>query len=122
MYHMCAVQYIARTVQEPASLDFVYVTDHGRHLLHYLVSGISENDGQLDRLYSREDVTCRATHHAQRSSLLRWLFARNLLTADIDWNAADSGCASHTHASLMHPCCSRDVATTIAVVAALSST
>ena len=79
-------------VQVPASLDFVFVTDHGRHLLHYLVSGISESDEQLDRLYSREDVTCRSTHHVQRANLLRWLFARNLLSADMDWNAADSGC------------------------------
>jgi hypothetical protein len=89
----CLIATVCYAWQEPATLDFVYVTDNGRHLLHYIMSGISENHSQLSRLYTSEDVTCRSTHSAQRAKLLSWLLQR---TPDLDWNVTDAGCAPST--------------------------
>ena len=79
--------------QEPASLDFTYVDDYSRHLLHYVASGISGRHRSLAQLYVNEDVTCRSGHGAQRAALLRHLLASGQLKG-IDLNLTDAGCGS----------------------------
>jgi hypothetical protein len=77
--------------QEPATLDFTYVTDHGRHLLHYVASGISDDHPQLSQLYFNVDVTCQSRHAAQRAALLSFLFESSFLNGDVDLNITDAG-------------------------------
>ena len=80
-------------MQEPASVDFVYVTDRGRTVLHYIASGLDHAHPRLDELYASEDVTCTAHHGAQRAELLMWLIQGGHLGDATDWNVADAGYA-----------------------------
>lgn len=80
-------------LQEPASLDFTYVDDYSRHLLHYVASGISGRHRSLAQLYNNEDVTCRSAHAAQRAALMRHLLTSGQLKG-IDLNVTDAGCGA----------------------------
>lgn len=80
-------------------MDFTFVTDHGRHMLHYIASGIGEAHEELDRLYVRDDVTCKSSHHVARAKLLRWAIGHGVVS-DVDWNVPDAGCVLHQPHSL----------------------
>lgn len=79
--------------QVPASLEFVYVTDHGRTALHYIASGIHHRHPHLGELYTSEDVTCSSPHDVQRAELLSFLIEEGHFPITMDWNTADAGCA-----------------------------
>ena len=79
------------SLQVPASLDFVYVTDHGRTALHYIASDIHHRHPHLGELYSSEDVTCSSPHCAQRAELLSMLIERQYFPMNMDWNITDTG-------------------------------
>lgn len=72
-------------------MDFVYITDRGRTVLHYIASGLDHTHPRLEELYSSEDVTCISRHGAQRAELLRWLIREGHFADGTDWNVADAG-------------------------------
>ena len=77
-------------MQQPASLDFIYVDDRGRHPLHYVASGIPRTHRLIEPLYNVPDTTIRGKHPERRAQLLSWILEQPFA---LDLNAVDMRCA-----------------------------